>query len=264
MNEVWTEVSLDKRWGYNAPSGAGGSLNSWEYRNSGAGVVSSAGDILTTSSSAGDASMVDYYIPVLPGQTIEVSVLGRLVSGAAGVYIDAINYNGSFSPRESRKLNFADWKEVKLRYTMPIKADSQFVRVVIGVVTADTGHAEWQLPSIRVCGGLASQIIMARGLIHLQAGTPVMHPTMMHFGVASLAFNGTDTLTVTLVHDIMGNPSIRPILLVNGTLDNPLVPLAGTIDPSVSPPTFKIKWSNGTAFQNVAALDLYVPFQLAY
>lgn len=239
--------------------------NAWRPRTSGDGVVdrTTTPGLLATSSSAGSASMLDLYIPVLPGMRIEVTALGLWVSGKVGVYLDEIDAVGAFANKAAiERTAGPDWLPYTVAWTVPKITTIKFVRVVIGVTTGNAGNAKWQLPIVRIGGAYGAPIVIARGLVRVNAGPTVdLHPNYVSHGVASVAFNGTDTVTVTLDHGVMDAPDVLPIVHVHGTTDKAAVPVAGPVVPGVAP-TFTIKWSDGAAFVNVAAGGWFASFQL--
>lgn len=251
---VMREIAIDQDWKGNA----------WRTRTSGDGSVSATAGILTTSSSAGSQSMMDFFVPVLAGMRVEVDVLGQWVSGTAGVYLDAINATGTATLQQLHEITDKnDWRTVSVGYTVPQITTMTFIRVVIGVPSIPAGNAKWQLPVIRIGNGFGAPICIARGLVRMNAGPTVdLHPSFVSHGVTSVAFNGTDTVTVTLEHQLMSSPqNVRPIVQVSGTSDAFVVPVAGAVTAGVTP-TFTIKWATGAAFANVSAGGFFAFFSV--
>lgn len=238
----------------------------WRTRITGDGVVSPVNGILTTTSSAGSASMLDMFVPILPGMRIEVSALMQWVSGKAGIYIDEMDSGGAFANKSAIEVTARnDWRRITTVWTVPQITTVKFVRIVIGVTTGNAGSAKWQLPIVKIGGAYGTPICIARGLVRVNAGPTVdLHPNYVSIGVASVAFNGSDTVTVTLDHQVMDSPQdVLPIVHVHGTTDKAALPVAGPVVPNGGgSPTFTIKWSDGAAFVNVAAGGWFASFEV--
>jgi hypothetical protein len=234
----------------------------WRVRATGAGVVNAVNGILTTTSGAGDASMLDYFVPILPGMRVEVEALGQWVSGLAGIYIDEIDGGtGAAAIKQQNEMTARnDWRPVAVAYTVPQITTAKFLRIVIGVTTAQAGSAKWQLPIIRIGRGFGAPICLARGLLRVTNGVPDWHPNFTSFGMHVVApvFNGSDTMTVTLDHQLMGTPqNERPIVHCSGVSDHATVPVAGGVAVVAGVGTFLVKWSTGAAFENIAAVTRF-------
>jgi hypothetical protein len=267
MSRSFTELSIDKNWGGNVGTAQTGTfLNGWARRTAAGGSISVASPILTTSAPAlGDQALVDYYVPANPGARVEMDVFARLVSGQAGLFVDAVNRDSTFSQREKVMLETAlvgtsnDWRRYRVGYTMPLKSDSPFLRIALGASSSAAGDARWHSPVIRTTWGYGPQLCIARGLLRCQTGTPQLHPNFPSFGVSALSFNGSNLVTVSLDREIMSTPSIRPLVLCSGTNDNPWPAVAGQVA-SGNPGTFQIQWAASGAFVNVAAATVYAMF----
>lgn len=249
------DVSIDKNF----------ALPAWRTRATGAGVVAVAGAVLSTSSIAGDISMRDCYVPVIPGQTVELEVYARTLTGTgAGIFFDLVPHNAAaFTTPEKVLLESThdDWRRYRLAYTVPHKTPAgSFLRVSLGVPTALAGSAQYLAPVIRTRGGYGTPLVLARGLIRLEAGVVSVHPNFPSHGIAGVAYNGVDTITVTLDHELMTAPeNVRCLVHVSGTPDQAALPLAGFVAAGAAP-TFQIKWTDGAAFKAINAVGNHYAF----
>lgn len=252
------DIPLDHAW-----AGAG-----WRDRTGGASVVSVSGGILTTESvGTSDPAFRDYYVPILPGQRVDIEVWARMVSGEVGIFLDQIDHDGDISLVDSVYLDAADWKLYRVGYTAPQKSTTKsHLRVGFGVRTADVGEGEWFHPVIRTTGGYGSPLVIARGLVRLVDGSVDLHTNFPHHGVSSVAFNGTTTVTVNLDHEIMASPqNVRPLVFVTPSFDQDTlwVPMVGQIATGATP-SFQIKWTDGTSTQTVSTGDYFAWFMVTF
>lgn len=230
----------------------------WITRQTGAGALTVTGGVLKCTGSGTDSAIRDYYVPVTPGQVVEVEIFARALNGDVRIALDVVAFDGSAVDfTEYVKVTNAEWRKYKLRTTVPYNSTKGFVRLVCGkwASVTTTFDGEYQSPVISVSDGLGNGIVLASGLIRIVSGTADALPSFRAYGIQSVSFNGTDTLTVTLDKSV--NPNMRPNIQVTGTPDVSFIPLAGNFTGGASP-TFLIKWTNGTAIQNVASLTLYV------
>lgn len=229
----------------------------WITRLTGTGNITVNNGVLKCMGTGSDQAMKDYWIPVLPGQKVEVEVMARNLSGDVRIALDLIDYTGSTAQTEYVKVTSPEWRRYKLSLVVPLSATQQFVRLVLGKWrTVNTTHdGEYRNPIVCISHGYGSSVVLARGLITLKNGVVDIHPDFTAFGISNVTFNGTDTVTVTLERPVY--QSVRPIVMVSGTPDNNLIPLGGSVVGG-NPSTFLIKWTNGTAIQNVSTGNYYV------
>ena len=223
----------------------------WLTRLSGTGNITVTNGVLKCTGTGSDEAMRDYWIPVLPGQKVEVEVMARNLSGDVRVALELIYYAGGIGQKEYVKVKGSDWRRYKLSLIVPLSATQQYVRLVLGKWgSVNTTHdGEYRDPIVHISHGYGSGIVLARGLIRLLNGVVEIHPGFTAFGISNVTFNGTDTVTVTLERAF--KPSMCPIVHVSGTTNNSLIPVAGDVNGG-DPSTLKIKWTNGTGFQNVS------------
>lgn len=244
---VCTDILIDQDW----------RGNGWLSETSGDGAVSNASGILTTTGTTGQAQR-SFFVPISPGATVEVESLARLVSGTAGIYLYLVNNTKTGTLAASAVATVDDWKKYNVNYTVPYSqtSDTLFILVRFGVEASGAGDARFQTPVIRVGRGIGMPLCIARGLIQ-QSGSPSLVTTRANHGIASLAFNGSDTVTVTLQHAVPINGPL-PIVQLSGTSGQPTrIPLVGAFTGGTSP-TVAIVWTNGTALQNVSASATFV------
>lgn len=238
----------------------------WVDRLVGAGVTAVANGVLTTTGGVGDAAFRDFWLPVLPGMRVEVEFMARKVSGdptGTGLFFDLLAHDQTaIALVEQVDISGNDWKQYKAAYTVPLNtpALARFLRLGFGVRTAFIGDARFQLPIVRVGRGFAVPVVLARGLARVTGGVASLLAGFPSFGVASVAFNGTTTLTVNLSHAIPSNPSLRPLVHLNAGGNHFFLPIVATVAAGAAP-SFTVVWSNGAAIQNVNAvaqnLDVY-------
>lgn len=237
--------------------------NGWKKRQTGAAVVTAATGVLTTTAGAGEQALMDYYVPATPGMRVEASAIGRWISGVGGIYLDTVNNAGTATNVETLAATQQnDFRRYQVDYTIPLIPINTFLRVTVGVPSG-VGDMRWHSPVISIDRGYGVPIVIARGLLSLAGGGVSLNTSFRSHGVQSVAFNGTDTVTVTLEHAVMTSPSDRPLVTVSGTPDDFLIPLAGTVGGSTNG-TFLIKWTNGAAIQNVSAGTRFAFFEVSY
>jgi hypothetical protein len=233
--------------------------NGWLKRLSGSGNITVTNGVLKCTGTDSDQAMMDYWIPVLPGQKVEAEIMARNLIGDVRIALDLVDYIGNVGLTEYIKVKGTEWRRYKLSLVVPLSATQTYVRLVLGKWgTVSSNHdGEYKNPIVRISYGYGSSIVLARGLIRLIDGVVDIHPNFTSFGISSVSFNGTDTVTVTLDKPLHNN--MRPIVLVTGTTDKTLIPLAGSVSGG-SPSTFQIKWTNGTTIQNVSSGGGYYVF----
>jgi hypothetical protein len=231
----------------------------WTTRLSGTGNITVNNGVLKCTGTGSDQAMMDYWIPVLPGQKVEAEVMARNLNGDVRIALDLIDYRGDGYQAQTEyvKVTSPEWRRYKLSLVVPLSATQQYVRLVLGKWSsvASNHDGEYINPIIRISHGYGVGIVLARGLIRLINGVVDIHPNFTSFGISNVTFNGTDAVTVTLERPVFH--SIRPIIMVSGTPDNKLIPLGGNFTGG-NPSTFLIKWTNGTAIQNVSTGSYYV------
>lgn len=231
----------------------------WIDSTSGGGAVSVTDSILTTTAAAAGVAVRRIQFPATPGMRIEVEVQARYVSGAAtgtGVFIELIDYDGTDLATNAARVDLKDndWKRYHIAYTVPLdqSVTERFVRITFGVKDTLGGDARFQLPSIRFSRSYGVPLVVARGVVRLASGVVSVltwHPSM---GIASVAFNGTTTVTVTLNHSIHSTVLTDPQIQITNCGAGALTAIRQSITRGATP-SFNVRWTNGTAIQNVAA-----------
>lgn len=248
------------------PAFAGGE---WRTAKSAPATVSVNSDgVLTCSGGVGEFAFLDHYTPAVPGMRFEFDVYARKVSGDAtgsGIYLEAVNDAGSGSIPNQMEPSVADWVRYTTNYSVPYIGPpvSPFVRIRLGVKSANIGNIQFHSPSIRYARAYGTPITIARGVVNLVNGTPTVNTTHASHGITSVAFNGTDTVTVTLSVALPTlNGGVLPHVLCTGTADNAVgIPVAGLVTGGAAP-TFLIKWTNGATFENVSSGTWRAYFQV--
>lgn len=246
---MMTDLLLDKNWQGNA----------WQSSNTGDGSNSVSSGILSTSSTTGTAER-RMWVPVQPGAIIEAEVLARAESGTVHLFLHTATHSTISSTGSQVVITSPDWRLYRVSYIVPLSEpqDTKFIVARFGVLAPGTaGNGRYQLPTVRVGRSIGTPIVIARAEIQLASGTPSLLTDRVNYGIASLAFNGTDTLTVTLLHpQPAGGP--KPLILVTGEKGQPTrIPLKGTYTGGATP-TIQIQWTNGTAIQDVSSGTQFV------
>lgn len=245
------DILLDKDWRGNA----------WQGNVSGDGAHSATAGILTTTSTTGVAER-RMWIPVEPGAVVEAEVMARAVSGTTHLWLGTATHSVLSATGSQKSITSPDWQPYVVSYHVPLSepSDSKFIVVRCGVLAPGTpGDGRYQLPSIRVGRSIGVPIIIARGVISLATGTPSLLTDRANHGIASLAFNGTDTLTITLLHpQPAGGP--KPSFFITGEKGQPTrIPLSGTYTGGATP-TIQVQWTDGATIQNVSTGTSFINF----
>lgn len=248
---------------------AGPAWTGWVQTLSGDGTLTVTGDVLSAVSgvSTGQARIARR-IWVAPGETVEVTVLGRRVSGTdanpAGMWL---SFPVESTNVDSVMFTSSHWQEYSLSYTVPVTATSSaYVAVIVGHYTTSGGEIQVATPRIRVFNSyMGAPRLVALGLITMTAGSPAVHTSYQNGGIYSLAYDaGTTTLNVTLR---TGAPSYAvPIFfaqMLNDAGNNAfrLHPRTGVLNQTTG--VLPIQWVDATtsALANIATYGTF-RFQL--
>lgn len=249
MSESMLDLAIGRDW----------EGTTWIDSTSGGGAVSVTDSILTTTAAAAGVAVRRMQFPATPGMRIEVDFQARYVSGAAtgtGVFIELIDFDGTDLATNAARVDITgdDWKRYHIAFTVPLdqSATERFVRITFGVKDVLGGDARFQLPSIRVSRAYGAPLVVARGVVRLATGVVSVlswHPSM---GIASVAFNGTTTVTVTLNHSIHSTVLTDPQIIITPCGAGALTPIRQSITRGATP-SFNVRWTDGAAIQNVSA-----------
>lgn len=193
---------------------------------------------------------------------VEFSCEARLISGTYG-YIGVERASShdmstaTITVVDSVKIDTPDWTLYTIRGVFPVNITNPLGLITVGVNGGQTATIQFRNPKLRMVDGLTQSQpeLIATALIQkASGGSPSINVDFPNFGISNITFNGTDTITVTL--KAAATQRKRPSVLVSGTSDLPIIPLSGGITAS-NTVTFSVKFTNGTAFQNIASSTLY-------
>jgi len=231
----------------------------WNEVVAGNGIVSITDNIFTSKGTEDDEAKRNYWLPIKPGQIIEVECFAKSNNGNEGrVAVDLCDYDGSFSLANYISFDSQEWQLYKLKVVVPYNTTYIYARAVFGKWAST--HWDWDVsyhsPIIKVSEGYGTPVLIAYGLIRLINGAVDIHPTFRSFGIESVEFNGTDTVMIYLKNNLWH--SNRPIVHVTGTSEctNSRIPVAGDVANN-DPNSIKIKWSDGTQFVDVSSGNYY-------
>jgi len=254
MSESMYDIAIDRLW----------TADPWQINTlGGASVNSVSGDILTVTAAASGHAYRHLWLPVIPGMRIESEVWGRYLSGApigTGMFVDLLDHDATNVLANRQRLDFAgdDWKRYHLSYTVPLDQSptARFARIHYGVKDTLGGDARLQLPQLRISRAYGVPIVIAKGFFRLTNGAlQSLSFETPSLGVASMAFNGSTTVTVTLTHSWPAGPGpvIRPNILLTPSGNHFYIPIASAWTGGATP-SFDVRWSNGTSIPNVSAI----------
>lgn len=232
----------------------------WSERITGDGQVSVNNGVLTCKGSGrGDAAFREYHLPVQPGQEFEIEILARKKLGEPRVSVDLVRAEGGFDLLDYIQVNSSEWSKHRLKVTIPYNTTHEFIRVSFGKWGSrdDKAEGEFRNPIIKTNTGLGTNLTLATGLLRAYNNVFTIHSEKFRaYGIDSVSYNASKkTVTVNLKHNIPDD--MRPVIIVSGTNDSALIPLAGKFTGG-SNSNFEIKWTNGTEFVDISAQTVYV------
>lgn len=193
---------------------------------------------------------------------VEFSCEARLVSGSYGyIGIERASTHDMSTATivviDSVKIDTPDWTLYTLRGIFPINITDPLGLITVGVAGSQTATIQFRNPKLKMIDGISQNQpeLIATALIQkASGGSPAINVDFPNFGISNVTFNGTDTITVTLKSATTLRK--RASVMVSGTPDNPLIPLAGTVV-AANNTTFVVKYTNGTSIQNIASSTIY-------
>ncbi|MFP3415005.1 hypothetical protein SB773_26110 [Bacillus sp. SIMBA_074] len=227
-------------------------------RVSGTGTVTVNNNILKCTGASGDPAVKEFYFPFRDGMLVEVEVTVRALQGEVRLGIDTTADGGTtFTNLDSTRTTSKEWTRMKLSVLIPYGSGVNSGTVVLGKWGSQnqTVDIEYRNLKISVSEMYGSPVTLAQGLVRLSNGTVDLSPNFKSFGISSLTLSGTD-VKVSLDSNILPKVGANPIIQVTGTPDFLSIPLAGSFN--TGDDSFTIKWTNGTAYQNMSSAIAYV------
>lgn len=239
----------------------------WTSVATGTGVVSNTpdGKILSTiSNGTNNGAMKEWYFQVSPGDTIEVSVWARAVTGVPRISVDCRDSNNvNMKTVVYEEIKGSEFKRYKLKAVVPEYLQNiSCAALVLGGWNSNPDATEgyFMEPSISVESknyGFLQPI--AYGMLRMSNGVPDVHPGFKNKGITSVTFEtGTNELVITIESSIINGA--RPIMLATGTPDHNESVVAGKF--SVN--TFRVAFTSGAAKINISTGTWYANVMVMY
>ena len=238
----------------------------WRKRLAGSGAVTITSGVARCTGIGDGVATLDYYIPVLPGTVVSVEMWARALSGTAVIELSRIDAAGaSWTTADTVTLTGSALRKYRLTAVVPYQTSAKpFIRLTMGVGSAVAGDAEYTFPLIHMDGSSGVPVTLARGFVRVEGGVASLPPNFLAHGVSAVDRIDATTVKVSLVQPLPSTPqNVRPLILVTGTPDKPWIPVAGSILTG-SAPRFLMNWTNGTAFQDISATNVYASFEVTY
>lgn len=170
-----------------------GTFEGMSEATTGDGVAAKVGKVLQLSSGylTGTAEMT-HRVYALPGETITISCLCRLVSGTRARM--KINWPTAGAPKNQIYIESGSWEKKTLKFAVPHTHDpvSDVLNVVLSSNNEDDGLIEFAELVIESDGaGLSTPRMIACGKIKMLAGIPSIDDNYASFGIKSLSYDGS-------------------------------------------------------------------------